>query len=204
MKYPLTPVLILLLVASCSSLPPYAEPDAALSAKVRIRNLQVESYYMHIMLVDPEKCSASAFVGIVTGGREPDARRVGMLGSEEIKQGILERQVETGKPISFVPHVFAKLDAFTVLTSMGVSQDTVRDAQTAACATPVFVPKAGEQYEILYNPLPGNCRVTLVRLSSAVDGTVTREDITGTATGTVASAHRTYSAAQRELKCSKS
>jgi hypothetical protein len=124
-----------------------------------------------------------------------------MLDSEETKEGIVERRVTAGKPISFVPGVWAKLDGLTML-GFG-SRQQVQAAQTAACSTPVFIPRTGEEYEVLYNPLPGVCRVSLIRLSAGPEGKVSREEITGNATGSVSAEGPWTLGAPGDLKCAR-
>jgi hypothetical protein len=204
----LIPLLAGTLLCACASDPVhrdpvYPEPPSTPSAKVRFKNLQVERYYMAINAADPEKCLATSMVGWLNGGRELDTQRVRMLDSEAIKPGILERHVPAGKSTSFAPFVVPQLDAFTILTGMGISKDHVIAVQSGACETPVFVPKAGEEYEILYDPSPGACRVTLVRLSAGPDGKVLREDLTKTATGSVAHVPGTYRQGIPKVTCKK-
>lgn len=170
-------VTLSLFVASCASIPPYTEPAQGEVAKIRIKNLQGDAYYMSVNAVDPATCTVASFVGHLNGGAEVDTRRVGMLDAEEVKEGVLERRISAGQPISFVPFVVPKLNAYEILTGAGWSRDTVRSAQSATCWTPVFVPKSGEEYELLYRPRPDKCIVSLHRLELKVGGQVVRTEV---------------------------
>lgn len=164
-------------VASCANIPHYTEPAQGEVAKIRIKNLQGDAYYMFVNAVDPAKCTVTSFVGHLNGGSEVDARRVGMLDPEEVKEGVLERRVGAGQPISFVPFVWPKLNAFEILTGAGWSRDAVRSAQSATCWTPIFVPKSGEEYELLLRPRPDKCTVSLFRLELNPGGQVVRTEV---------------------------
>lgn len=166
-----------LFVASCASVPSYTEPAQGKIAKIRIKNLEGDAYYMSVNAVEPAKCAVASFVGHLNGGAEVDARRVDMLDAEEVKEGVLERRIPAGRPISFVPFVFPKLNAFEVLTGAGWSRDTVRSLQSATCWTPIFVPESGEEYELLYRPRPDNCLVSLSRLELNTGGQVVRTEV---------------------------
>jgi hypothetical protein len=164
----------LLLLGACGTT--YVEPEGNTPlAKVRIRNTEVRAYRLAVSVVDPEKCEASAFIAWVSGGREPDPRRVGMRGSEEVKEGIVERQFAAGKAISFTPYTLPMDVLFRSLT-----REQVRAMRAGVCSTPIFEPKAGEEYEILFTPTVGNCSVTLVRLTTGADRKVLREDVRAT------------------------
>lgn len=174
----LAPLGLALLPAGCATQEAFREPQDAPSAKLRIRNAQPEAFYINVRAADPTTCSVGPLVGRLNGGKEIDNRRVGMLDSEPVKEGLLERRIAAGTPITFVPQVIANLDWVTIMTirgeAMESSRERARNAQAGVCSTPSFVPVAGEEYELVYHPAPGSCTVTLEKLTVGNDGKTKR------------------------------
>lgn len=180
----------MLLLSACATQDVFQEPQDSPSAKLRIRNAVPEAFFINVRTADPSSCTVGPLVGWVNGGKQIDTRRVGMLDTEPVKEGILERRIAAGVPITFVPQVIANLDWVTIMTirgeAMESSRERARNAQAGVCATPSFTPVAGEEYELTYRPAPGTCSVTLEKLSAGSNGKTTRVDISNSTT------HRIY------------
>lgn len=174
------PLAAALLLSACAGPEAFREPESGPVAKIRIKNAHPEAYYITVRVGDPGPCTVGSHLGFLNGGREIDTRRVGMLDAEPVREGLIERRIPAGQPITFVPQVIANLDWITILTIQGkseASRDRAREAQASACATPAFVPRDGEEYELVYDAAPGQCKVSLSRLSQGSDGKVVRSEI---------------------------
>ena len=185
-------IVILGFTSSIANGKTYIEPEDGNVAKLRIINSDPVRYFMSINIADPETCKVGLMVGWLNGGRKIDTRRVDMLDPQPVKEGMLERNIPAGKSLSFVPMVTARLNAFEVLTSMGPSRGIVRDKQASACETPVFSPVRGSEYELIYNPAPSACTVSLNELTKSADGQVVRTEISNTVTRWISPVLGTY------------
>jgi hypothetical protein len=187
---------LIFLLSACATPEAFREPGHLHSAKLRIKNTNLEEFFLAVSAADPTSCSVSGIVGWVNGGKEIDPNRVGMLESEDFKEGILERRIPADTSIAFVPQVIARLDWVTTMTVMGAamedSRERVRGAQSGVCSTPVFMPREGEEYELIFTPSPGSCTVKLYKLTSSSDGKVHRTDVVSSVTRWISPIPGTY------------
>ena len=176
--------------------PQYVEPPTTVgSAKVRIVNLHPFAYYADIAVFDSPTCFTKANLGM-TGGNSRDAERIGMLDAKPLSAGTLERRVRADEALVVGPRVvFPTVTSEEIMHSlMPRTQDEVRARQAGVCKVPSFVPKAGEQYEVVVDLAPARCTVTPYRLVGA-NGAVVREPVE-----TQASQISTY---EFDMKCFK-
>ena len=187
---------------ACTSLtlpvaaPRYVEPPkTAGSAKVRVVNTHPFAYYADIAVFDSPTCFTKANLGM-TGGNSHDAERIGMLDAKPVSAGTLERRVRADETLVIGPRaVFPTVTSEEIMHSlMPRTQDEVRARQAGVCKVPSFVPKAGEQYEVVVDLAPARCTVTPYRLVGG-DGSVVREPVE-----TQASQISTY---EFDMKCFK-
>ena len=187
---------------ACTSLalpvaaPRYVEPPkTAGSAKVRVVNTHPFAYYADIAVFDSPTCFTKANLGM-TGGNSHDAERIGMLDAKPVSAGTLERRVRADETLVIGPRaVFPTVTSEEIMHSlMPRTQDEVRARQAGVCKVPGFVPKAGEQYEVVVDLAPARCTVTPYRLVGS-DGSVVREPVE-----TQASQISTY---EFDMKCFK-
>ena len=186
--------------AACSVMPDtapkYVEPSVTVgSAKVRVVNTHPFAYYADIAVFDSPTCFTKANLGM-TGGNSHDAERIGMLDAKPASAGTLERRVRADEPLVIGPRaVFPTVTSDEIMHSlMPHAQDEVRARQAGVCKMPSFVPKAGEQYEVVVDLAPARCTVTPYRLVGD-DGSVAREPVE-----TQASQISTY---EFDMKCFK-
>jgi hypothetical protein len=171
------------LLAGCESTlpntaPRYVEPPATVgAAKVRVVNTHPFAYYADIAVFDSPSCFTKANLGM-TGGNSRDAERVGMLDAGPVSAGTLERTVRADEALVIGPRaVFPTVTNSEILHSlMPGTQDELRARRAGVCRMPSFVPKAGEQYEVVVDLAPARCTVTPYRLVGA-EGAVAREPV---------------------------
>jgi hypothetical protein len=171
-----------LALAACSVLPEtaprYVEPPmSAPSAKVRVVNAQPFAYYADIAVFDSPTCFTKANLGM-TGGNSHDGERIGMLGDKPVSAASLERHVPADEPLVIGPRaVFPTVTTAEIMHSlMPDTQNELRARQAGVCRMPRFVPKRGEQYEVVVELTPAHCTVTPYHL--VADGeAVTREPV---------------------------
>jgi len=175
-------VVATLVVAGCAVLPntapAYVEPPVQLpSAKVRVLNLHPIAYYADIAVFDSPTCFTKANLGM-TGGDSRDALRIGMLDDKPVSASTIERHVRADEPLVIGPRaVFPTVTSAELMrTLMPETQNEVRARQAGVCKVPSFVPKAGEQYEVVVDLAPARCTVTPFHLVGA-DGAVKREPV---------------------------
>ena len=174
--------MLVVAVAGCTVLPntapAYVEPPAKLpSAKVRVLNLHPFAYYADIAVFDSPTCLTKANLGM-TGGDSRDALRIGMLDDTPVSASTIERHVRADEPLVIGPRaVFPTVTSAEVMrVLMPETQNEMRARQAGVCKVPSFVPKAGEQYEVVVDLAPARCTVTPFRLVEA-DGAVKREPV---------------------------
>jgi len=188
-------------LAGCGGLlpntaPRYVEPPAtAGAAKVRVVNTHPFAYYADIAVFDSPTCFTKANLGM-TGGDSRDAERIGMLGDRPVSAATLERLVLADEALVIGPRaVFPTVTNSEIMHSMmPATQDELRGRAAGVCKMPAFVPKAGEQYEVVVDLAPARCTVTPYRLVEA-GGVVTREP--------VETRHSQISTYEFDLKCFK-
>lgn len=188
--------------AACTSMampntaPRYVEPSATLgSAKVRVVNSHPFAYYADIAVFDSPTCLTKANFGM-TGGNSHDAERIGMLDDKPVSAATLERLVRADEALVIGPRaVFPTVTSAEIMRSLTPhTQNEVRARQAGVCKMPAFVPKAGEQYEVVVDLAPARCAVTPYRLVGD-NGSVRREPVE-----TQASQISTY---EFDMKCFK-
>lgn len=191
---------IAVVVSACSVMPntapKYVEPPESVgSAKVRVVNTHPFAYYADIAVFDSPTCFTKANLGM-TGGNSRDAVRIGMLDDKPVSAATIERHVLAGEPLVIGPRaVFPTVTSDEIMRSlMPRTQDDVRARQAGVCKVPSFVPKAGEQYEVVVDLAPARCTVTPYRLVGD-NGSVGREPVE-----TQASQISTY---EFDMKCFK-
>ncbi|HWS40911.1 MAG TPA: hypothetical protein VN247_06440 [Arenimonas sp.] len=160
----------------------YVEPISD-TASLRIVLLNPESYSMHIAEYDLTTCKRGADVGWISGGRKIDTTRIGMPGSEEPREGILERRIPANQPIAFgTRFIMPKQSILSSLMAAtnpgGANATALADAQAAICEVPVFTAKPGELYSLHLQPLPQSCKSELYRIQVNTDGTLQHELLT--------------------------
>lgn len=170
--------IVLLTACATATAPAYVEPSmATAAAKVRVVNTHSFAYYASIAIFDSATCFDKADVGM-TGGSSADAVRIDMLDSPPVSAGVIERRVRAGEALVIGPRsVFPSASASELIhVLMPDTQEQSRAKQAGVCKIPSFVPKAGEQYEVVVDLTPARCTVTPYRL---VDdkGTVKREEV---------------------------
>ena len=176
--------------------PRYVEPPVTVgSAKVRVVNTHPFAYYADIAVFDSPTCFTKANLGM-TGGNSHDAERIGMLDARPVSAATLERSVRADEALVIGPRaVFPTVTSDEIMHSlMPRTQNEVRARQAGVCKVPSFVPKAGEQYEVVVDLAPARCSVTPYRLVGG-DGAVRREPVE-----TQASRISTY---EFDMKCFK-
>ena len=158
--------------------PAYVEPPATVgSAKVRVVNTRPFAYYADIAVFDSPTCFTKANLGM-TGGDSHDAERIGMLDDKPVSAATLERSVRADEVLVIGPRaVFPTVTSDDIMRSLTPhTQDEVRSRQAGVCKMPSFVPKAGEQYEVVVELAPARCTVTPYRLVGD-NGAVRREPV---------------------------
>jgi hypothetical protein len=210
MKKPLLYLLLSLFAASmygCSGVGYYVEPQDKNIAKLRIKIQEPVAYNMNIAMADTKTCKPTASLGLLSGARENDANRIGILDTVPPQEGIMERRVTPGTPLAIVPLMsWAKLNAAQIFSgavarvptvtpgSASPAQKTVNsnddyqrrakeNASIAAlspgvCLSPEFTPEAGKEYEVLFTQTPGSCKVSVSELYKDTSGLVARKNIT--------------------------
>ena len=180
--------------AVCVDAPRYVEPPATVAtAKVRVVNVRAQVYYADMAVFDAPACLTKANLGM-TGGESHDAERLGMLDDHPVSAATLERLVRADEPLVLGPRVvFPTISRWEYMHSMqDATQDEVRGRRAGVCKVPAFVPKAGEQYEVMVDLSPARCTVTPYRLVGE-GGAVRREPV-----DTQASRVSTY---EFDMKC---
>ena len=174
----------IVVLAGCNVLPvttpapKYVEPPATVgTAKVRVLNTHAFAYYADIAVFDSPTCFTKANLGM-TGGDSHDAQRIGMLDDKPVSASTLERTVRADEALVIGPRaVFPTVTSEEIMHSlMPHTQDAVRARQAGVCKMPSFVPKAGEQYEVVVELAPARCTVTPFRLVGD-NGAVRREPV---------------------------
>lgn len=176
--------------------PKYVEPPVTVGlAKVRVVNTHPFAYYADIAVFDSPTCFTKANLGM-TGGNSHDAERIGMLDDKPVSAATIERLVRADELLVIGPRaVFPTVRSDEMMRSlMPRTQDEVRTRQAGVCKMPAFVPKAGEQYEVVVDLAPARCTVTPYRLVGD-NGAVRREPVE-----TRASQISTY---EFDMKCFK-
>ena len=192
--------LVVAVSAACTVMPNtaprYVEPPETVgSAKVRVVNTHPFAYYADIAVFDSPTCFTKANLGM-TGGNSHDAERIGMRDAGPVSAGTLERSVRADEALVIGPRaVFPTVTSDEIMHSlMPRTQDELRARRAGVCKLPSFVPKAGEQYEVVVDLAPARCTVTPYRLVGS-DGSVVREPVE-----TQASQISTY---EFDMKCFK-
>ena len=169
-------------LAACSVVPNQAPryvepPKTAATAKVRVLNVRPQAYYADIAVFDAPACFTKANLGM-TGGNSRDAERIGMLDDKPVSPATLERTVRADELLVIGPRaVFPTVTSAEIMHSlMPDPQNEVRARQAGVCKVPAFVPKAGEQYEVVVDLAPARCSVTPYRLVGDA-GAVRREPV---------------------------
>ncbi len=142
--------------------PKYVEPPKTVAtAKVRVLNVHAQAYYADIAVFDAPACFTKANLGM-TGGNSRDPERIGMLGDKPVSPATLERTVRADELLVIGPRaVFPTVSSYEVMHSMMPdAQSEIRARQAGVCKVPAFVPRAGEQYEVEVDLVPGRCSVT--------------------------------------------
>jgi hypothetical protein len=176
--------------------PQYVEPPTTVgSAKVRIVNLHPFAYYADIAVFDSPTCFTKANLGM-TGGSSHDAERIGMLDDKPVSAATIERTVRADEPLVIGPRaVFPTVTNSEIMHSlMPDTQNEVRARQAGVCKMPSFVPKSGEQYEVVVDLAPARCTVTPFHLV-ADGGAVKRQP--------VETQHSQISTYEFDMKCFK-
>ncbi len=158
--------------------PKYVEPPkSAPSAKLRVVNTRPFAYYADIAVFDSPSCVTKANLGM-TGGNSHDEERIAMLGSKPVSAATLERFVPAGEPLVIGPRaVFPTVSTSEIMNALRPdTQNDVRARSAGVCKVPGFVPKAGEQYEVVVDLTPAHCSVTPLHLVADGD-TVKREPV---------------------------
>jgi hypothetical protein len=146
--------------------PRYVEPPMTVGlAKVRVVNTHPFAYYADIAVFDSPTCFTKANLGM-TGGNSHDAERIGMLDDKPVSAATLERIVRADEPLVIGPRaVFPTVTTDEIMHSlMPRTQADVRTRTAGVCKMPSFVPRAGEQYEVVVDLAPARCTVTPFRL----------------------------------------
>lgn len=168
------------LLTGCGGLPRYEDATGPQTAKLRLRMAEPFVSNLFLASVDLNQCKQDANFSWLTGGRDDIyAKRVDMLDSPPTGEGVLEYVVPAGKPLAARTafHV-AKLNAAEMLFGLNpVMGSIIRDKQPGLCPAPGLMPKAGEQYEMVFKVMPGSCTTAIYRLSMQ-NGKVERQDIT--------------------------
>jgi hypothetical protein len=168
-------------LAGCSTtpgLPGYVEPGAGQpTAKLRIVNTRPAAYYATMATFDGTACLDRATVGM-TGGDSKDTLRVGMADAKPSSPGIIERRVAAGEPLVVGPRaVFPTASVNDLMHAFqSDAQNATRARQAGVCRVPRFIPKAGEQYEVVVDLSPAHCSIKPYRLIEA-EGRVQREEM---------------------------
>ena len=158
--------------------PKYVEPPMTVGlAKVRVVNTHPFAYYADIAVFDSPTCFTKANLGM-TGGNSHDAERLGMLDDKPVSAATLERVVRADEALVIGPRaVFPTVTADEIMHSlMPRTQDAMRARTAGVCKVPVFMPRAGEQYEVEIDLAPARCSVTPYRLVED-HGSVRREPV---------------------------
>jgi hypothetical protein len=168
------------LLTGCSGVPKYEDATGPETAKLRLRMAEPVVSNLFLISVDMSQCKQDAYFSWVSGGRDDlYTKRVNMIDSPPPGEGALEFVIPAGKPLAARTAMhFGKLSAGEVLFAMapGVNQ-SIRDKQPGLCPAPGLMPKAGEQYEMIFKAMPGSCSTAIYRLSEE-NGRVERQDIT--------------------------
>ena len=178
MKRALAAVLLLLFCGGASA-KNYTEPVGE-TANLRIVLLNPDAYSVHLAEYDLTACKRGADVGWLSGGRKIDMVRIDMPGSEEPREGLLERRIATDRPVAFgtrfiMPKQSVLLSLMAATNPGGATATALADAQAAICEAPVFRAKPGESYELHLQPLPQSCRSELFRIHVKADGSLSHE-----------------------------
>jgi hypothetical protein len=170
------------LLAACSAVrldaPRYVEPPQTVAtAKVRVVNVRSQVYYADIAVFDAPACLTKANLGM-TGGESRDTERLGMLDEQPVSAATLERLVRAGELLVLGPRVvFPTVSRWEYMHAMQAdTQEDVRARRAGVCKVPAFVPRAGEQYEVMVDLSPARCTVTPYRLVGD-GGAVKREPV---------------------------
>lgn len=174
-------VFILSIVCNAAMAKKYVEPLNE-TANLRIVLINPDAYSVHIAEYDLTTCKRGADVGWISGGRKIDTNRIGMPGSEEPREGILERRIPANQPIAFgtrfiMPKQSILSSLMGATNPLGASATALADAQSAVCEVPIFTAIPGENYELHLQPLPKACEITLYGFTANPDGSSLREKI---------------------------
>lgn len=164
----------ILALAGCAT-QPFPGMDPTNTAKVRFNNLSNDKYNMRLTTQEPGTCKDKGYIAWITGGRDADAQRLGMLDSPPVREGVVERLVPAGEPLRLLAPSAAKVNAFATLTVLGLSRDYVASLIPGVCKVPEFVPERNQQYEVDFFPEPGKCTAVLKRLRQAENGAIIKE-----------------------------
>lgn len=167
-------------LSGCAQIPPYQDATGPDTAKLRLRMEKPIVTNLFLSAVDLETCKPLAGFSWVSGGVDSlYTKKVGMLDSTPPEEGVLEFVIPANKPLAArtIMHI-AKLNAAEIMFSMNpVMQGDIAKKQPAVCPAPGLLPKAGQQYEIVYAAQPGTCTATIYQLNQE-GTTITRADIT--------------------------
>ena len=161
--------------------PQYVEPPTTVgSAKVRVLNTHPFAYYADIAVFDSPTCFTKANLGM-TGGNSHDAERIGMLDPQPVSAATIERSVRADELLVIGPRaVFPTVTNSEIMHSMmPATQNDMRARMAGVCKVPGFVPRAGEQYEVVVDLAPARCTVTPYRLVGE-NGAIRREPVEAT------------------------
>ncbi|WP_297800483.1 hypothetical protein [Arenimonas sp. GDDSR-1] len=146
---------------------------------MRIVLVNPEAYSVHIAEYDPVACKKTGDVGWLSGGRKIDAVRIDMPGSEMPREGLLERRIPADRRFAIgagfiMPKQSISTSLMGAISPGGASAKALTDSQSAFCEAPVFIPLAGQFYELHLHPQPQRCESTLYRLETLTDGNLKR------------------------------
>lgn len=169
------------LLTGCAGVSKYQDATGPDTAKLRLRMAEPVVSNLLLISVDLSQCKQDALFSWVSGGKEDlYTKRVGMLDSPPPAEGALEYVIPAGKPIAARTAMHnAKLSAGEIVVGMMTPaiHGYIRDKQPGLCPAPGFMPKAGEQYEMVFRAVPGACTTAIYQLRQR-DGKIERLDIT--------------------------
>lgn len=169
-----------LVLAGCAQIPPYQDATGIETAKLRLRMEAPVISNLFLVSVDIESCKQQSGFSWVSGGVDSIyVKRVGMLDEKPPAEGTLEYIIPANKALAArtVMHI-AKLNAAEILFATNpLMQGEIAKKQPGVCPAPGFLPRAGQQYEIVFSVQPGTCKTTIYQLNQTPIE-VTRIDIT--------------------------
>jgi hypothetical protein len=173
-----------LLTAGCASIPEHQDVQGPEAAKLRLRMADPPLTVLSASSMGPDKCAPSARLGWVSGGADHfHKKRVGMLDSPPIADGVMEVLIEPNKELAVFSDTYGVKTGFLegfLAVAVPLTQGALRQSQPGFCKGVSFVPRPRGQYEIVFAVAPGTCKTTVFELTE-VNGSVVRNDITSKA-----------------------